>query len=147
MTVEILPVMPNAVAAIWPAALPLLAPSISESRGCYLPEDVLVACQMTAMQPGGMDMLIAAEGNDLLAAYTLEISNYPRKRVGRAVFAGGKPQTMKLWLGPMVEAIDEWCKTRGCVSVTAMGRRGWSKVVEGEEVATVLWRDFPDMVH
>lgn len=140
MTVEILSVTPNAVAGIWPAILPMLEKPIGLSQGCYLPEDVVAACQL-----GHMQLWVAAESEEVLAAYVTEITAYPRKRVIRAVFAGGKPHSMTRWLEPMVQAIEDFGKAVGCASITAMGRRGWSRVVEGEEVATVLWRDFPAM--
>lgn len=138
--IEIISVPPQAVATVWPDAMPLLARPIEMSKGCYLPEDVLGACQA-----GHMQLWIAADGEDLVAAYVTEITNYPRKKVIRAVFAGGKPHTMDRWLEPMTAAIEDMGKQFGCSSITAMGRKGWAKIVEGEEIAVVLWRDFPPM--
>lgn len=140
MSIEILGVTPNAVAVAWKTALPLLEKPISMSQGCYLPEDVAAACQM-----GEMQLWLAADGEEVVAAYVTEVTTYPRKRVVRAVFAGGKPHTIQHWLDPMVDGIETWARAIGCVAITAMGRKGWARVVEGEEVATVLWRDFPAM--
>lgn len=138
--VEILPIPPTAVAVAWPQALPLLEKPIGMSKGCYLPEDVLAACQT-----GGMQLWLAAEGEDLLAAYVTEIVDYPRKRIVRAAFAGGVPQTMDRWLEPMVNMIEAWSKQVGCQSFAATGRKGWSRKVEGEEIGVILWRDYPAM--
>lgn len=140
MTVEILLVTPNAIETAWRSAGPLLAKPISMSQGCFEPEDVVYACQL-----GNMNLWLAHDGEEVVAAYVTEVTSYPRKRVVRAVFAGGKPHTMDQWLDPMIDAIEFWARRIGCMAITAMGRKGWARVVEGEEIATVLWRDFPAM--
>ena len=64
MAIEILAITPNAVAFAWRTALPLLEKPIGMSQGCYLPEDVLEACQT-----GNMQMWLAADGEDVVAAF------------------------------------------------------------------------------
>lgn len=143
MTVEIILVPPPAVEVVWSSCEPLLQDSIDSMQGCYLPEDVKAACQMGMWQPGGMTLLIAAKGEEILAAYTLETANFPRKRLLRVAFAGGKPHTRDEWLGEMVTAIDGVAKQIGALTVLAAGRRGWAKVLDAREVGVVLWRDVP----
>lgn len=138
MTIEIYQVPAPVVPSVWPDALALLEEPIARSQGCYLPEDVLQALAL-----GLMDLWLAAKGEEIVAAYVTEIVHFPRKRMLRATFAGGAPHTMDEWLEPMVRALEEGAKACGCAGMMAMGRRGWTKVVEGKEVATVIWRDFP----
>ena len=128
------------VAHAWPMALPHLRPAIEMSRGCYEPEDVERLCAAGAMQ-----LWLATEGDGVTAAYVTEIVQYPRKRRVRATFAGGTPNTMTRWLEPMVEAIETWSRLWDCEGIEAMGRKGWSRVVEGEAMGTFICRDYPAM--
>lgn len=138
--VEILQIPADAVPHAWPMAEPHLKPAIEMSRGCYEPEDVAKLCLAGAMQ-----LWLASEGETVMASYVTEIVQYPRKRRVRATFAGGQPHTMDRWLEPMVSAIEAWSRVWGCQGIEAMGRKGWSRVVEGEVVGTFLARDFPAM--
>lgn len=138
--VEILLVPPPMVATVWPQALALLQPAIDLTRGCYEPEDVLAFCES-----GETQLWLAVEGEEIIAAYVTEIVNYPRKRRIRATFAGSRPHTMKEWLEPMVHSIELASRQWGCQGIEAFGRKGWSKFVDGEEVATFLCRDYPAM--
>lgn len=137
-SIEILQVPVDAVPTVWPDALPHLLPPIEMSRGCFEPEDVERLCAH-----GDMQLWLAADGEDVLAAYVTEIVQYPRKRRIRAVFAGGKPHTMDQWLEPMVQAIEAFSRQWACQGIEAMGRKGWTKVVDGEVVGTYLCRDYP----
>jgi hypothetical protein len=139
MPVEILRMHPAMVAEAWPMAMPLLAAPIEMSRGCFLPEDVQALCAA-----GNGQLWLAFEGDDVLSAYVTEIYQYPRKRVVRALFAGGKPGTMDRWLEPMVAAIERWAReTWQCQGIEAIGRKGWTRVLDGEQVGVYLCRDFP----
>ena len=138
--VEILQVPVEAVAGAWPMALPHLMPAVEMSRGCFEPEDIELLCAR-----GDMQLWLAVDGEDVLAAYVTEIVQYPRKRRIRAVFAGGKPHTMDHWLEPMVQAIEAFSKAWSCSGIEAVGRKGWSKVVDGEIVGTYLCRDYAAM--
>lgn len=141
MSVEIIPVAPPAVAGIWPIVEPLLVKSIELSQGCYLPEDVREACQLGIWQQGGMQLLVAAEEEEVVAAYCMEVFHTPRKRVLNARFAGGLPHSMDKWLEPMLAEIESMRKQLECAATMAVGRKGWAKVVEGREVGIVLWRE------
>lgn len=138
--VEILLIPPDMVPDAWPMAEPLLVEPIGMSRGCYEPQDVMVECAA-----GECQLWLATSGENAIAAYVTKITQYPRKRVVRAMFAGGKPGTMQQWLEPMVKAIEDWSRTWGCTAIEAAGRKGWSRVVDGEQIAVHLWRDFPAM--
>lgn len=138
--VEIIPVPPSLVPTVWGDALQYLREPIGMSQGCYEPEDVFRFCCSA-----DMGLWLAVEGEEVLAAYVVEIVNYPRKRRVRATFAGGKPHSMAQWLEPMVNAIEDWSKHMGCQGIEAMGRKGWTKVVDGKEIGTYICRDYPAM--
>lgn len=138
--VEILFVPGPALDTIWEHALVLLREPIAMSRGCYEPEDVYAFCAA-----GKMALWLAIEGEDVLAAYAVELVFYPRKTRLRATFAGAKPHTMDRWLPQMVSALEEESRRFGCSGLEAMGRKGWTKVVDGEQVGVFLCRDFAPM--
>lgn len=138
--VEIMQIPPQLVPHAWPMAEPLLLEPIAMLPGCYEPIDIMDECVA-----GESQLWLAAEGEDTIASYITKVIQYPRKRVVRAVFAGGKPGTMSQWLEPMVKAIEDWSKEWGCTAIEAAGRKGWARVVDGEQVAVHLWRDFPAM--
>lgn len=139
MTVSVMRIHPELVPEAWPMAEPLLAEAIAMSRGCFEPEDILLLCHT-----GNAQLWLAGEGGEPLAAYVTEVYQYPRKRVIRALFAGGKKGTMNKWLEPMVKAIEHWAITHwGCAGIEAIGRKGWTRVLDGEQVGVYLCRDFP----
>jgi hypothetical protein len=139
--VEIMQIPATLAEVAWPQALPLLTAPIGMSRGCFEPEDVLAICVS-----GGGQLWLAVDGEEAIAAYVTEIYQYPRKRVVRALFAGGKTGTMQRWLEPMVAAIEHWAREQwGCQGIEAVGRKGWSRMLDGEEVGVYLCRDFPAM--
>jgi len=138
--IEIMQIPSALVPSVWPLALPLLEGPIEMTKGCYLPEDVSMFCQ-----GGEMQLWLAVDGEDVLAAYVTEIAVYPRKKRVRATFAGAKPHTLEKWLESMVNAIEAWSKIWGCEGIEAMGRKGWTKVVDGEVIGTYIARDYPAM--
>lgn len=134
MKPEILPVPPPAVADIWPQAEPFIREALERAHGCYLPEDIMRACQMGAMQ-----LWIVARGDELLSAVVSEITQYPRKRVVAVPFIGGKE--LMEWQGQLFQEIEEWSKAFGCSAMSGGGRRGWARLTGAEE-SVVLWRDY-----
>lgn len=136
--IEIIAIPAPATVAAWPEAIKHLAEPIALSRGCYEPEDVFGYCQK-----GDMQLWLVAEDEAVLAACVTEIVNYPRKRVVRAVFCGGRE--MSKWLGLMDSTLEGWSKGWGCTGIELLGRRGWSRVVQGDVLSVVIRRDYPSM--
>lgn len=134
MSVEIILVPAQAVEAMWPQASPHLEPSIAMSRGCFEPVDVLAACAA-----GGMQLWLAADGNEIIGALVTELRDFPRKRLARVMFAGGKH--VRRWYAEADKAIEDWSRAWGCAALSASGRKGWARLIGGEEIAVELWRD------
>ena len=138
--VEIMQIPSVATPQAWKMALPLLKEPIARTRGCYEEEDVFNFCCT-----GAMGLWLAVDDGEVLAAYVVEIVQYPRKRRLRATFAGAKPHSIDRWFERMVAALNEFRAQMGCDGMEAMGRRGWSKFIDGEEVASFFVRDYPAM--
>lgn len=136
--VEIIQIPGPAIDVVWPQALELLREPIAMTRGCYEPEDVY-----RLLLNGKMGLWIAADGEEVLAAYACELVFYPRKTRLRATFAGGKPHTMARWLPMMEAALEEESRKFGGSGLEAVGRDGWGRVLEAEKIGVLLCRDFP----
>jgi hypothetical protein len=140
--VEILFVPPSAIDAVWEKSLELLQEPIAMTRGCYEPEDVY-----NFLTAGKMGLWLAIEGEDVLAAYAVELVFYPRKTRLRATFAGGKPHTMERWLPQMEAALEQEARRFGGSGIEAIGRKGWAKMLDSDQVGVFLCRDFPKDLH
>lgn len=140
--VEIIQVPPSAVAGMWSEVEPLLEPAIRMSRGCYEPQDVMAFCAA-----GGMQLWVAYDGDKLIGSIVTELVDFPRRRITRAVFAGGKAKEVRHWYAPMDAAVEAWGRSWGASAIMASGRKGWGRIVNAEEIGVDLWRDFAKEVH
>lgn len=141
MATEIIQIPAEVVPGAWPMALPLLREPIAMSRGCYEPDDVMVLCR-----GGEAQLWLATDPKEgVIAAYVGKILQYPRKRTYFSLFMGGKPGHIDKWLKPLIEAVEEWSKTWGCEALEISGRKGWTRKVEGEVIASHMIREFGPM--
>lgn len=140
--VEIVFVPPPLIDTVWEQALELLQEPIAMTRGCYEPEDVYAF-----LAAGKMGLWLAVEGEDVLAAYAVELVFYPRKVRLRATFAGGKPHTMERWLPQMETALEQESRKFGGSGLEAIGREGWVRVLDCEKVGVLFCREFPKGLH
>lgn len=131
--VEVIQVPGSAVAAVWPSVRDYLAPSVAMSLGCFTDGDVMAACEA-----GAMTLFVAVDEDQYLGAVVCEVRQFPRRRANCIVFAGGRE--MRRWYRPMEDAVSDWSRAWGCTLFIAQGRRGWSRVAKGNEMA-LLWRD------
>lgn len=140
MTVEIHNIPAGVVPGAWPLALPLLREPISMSRGCYEPDDVAAMCMA-----GDAQLWLVTDKTGVIAAYVGKVVQYPRKRTYFSLFMGGKPGQIDKWLKPLIDAVEAWSKTWGCEALEIAGRKGWTRKVEGEVIASHMIREFPAM--
>jgi len=140
--VEILFIPPPAIDDVWDKALELLEEPIAMTRGCYEPEDVY-----NFLLAGKMGLWLAVRGEDVLAAYTVELVFYPRRCRLRATFAGAKPHTLKSWLPQMEAALEKEARKFGCSGIEATGRKGWERILDSDQVGIFMCRDFPKDLH
>lgn len=125
---------------MWPEVEPHLVPAIEMSRGCFEAVDVMALCATGAMQ-----LWVAYDGDDLVGAIVTELVDFPRRRMTRAPFAGGKD--IRRWYAAMDAAVESWGRSWGSTGICAIGRKGWSKILNASEVGREYWRDFDREVH
>ena len=73
-----------------------------------------------------MQLWVAIEDKDVLAAMITQIIPYPRKRVLRILVLAGAE--MDKWL-PFLPEVEKWAKDIGCSHIECWGRKGWLKVL------------------
>jgi hypothetical protein len=135
---EFLPVPASSVSGMWPLVRPHLDPSIAMSRGRYETDDVGILCAR-----GHMQLWVALRDDEVIGGMVTEIAQYPRRRIARVVFAGGK--ALRSWYRLADEAVEDWGRAWGCTGLEAGGRRGWGRLVKAHEDGVWIYRDIKPM--
>lgn len=135
MTIEILGVSPQHVAAIWPAVAKYVADSLEFAQGVFEPTDIRDFCIK-----GDMQLWIATRNDDVLAAVITEITDYPRMRVCAVPFIGGRD--MRAWFRKMLHTVETWSKEMGCTAMQGGARRGWGKLANMDEIGVILFKKY-----
>lgn len=108
--------MPDEVADVWPAVLPLIERGLDRSLGQYAPEDVLAG-----LLRGEFQLWLHP-----LGIVVTTISVYPQAKVCIILLCAG--EQIHKWL-PEIETIKAWARTHGCSAMRLHGRRGWKKTL------------------
>ncbi len=135
--VEILRVPPSSIRAIWPRCESHIEAALELDGGCFYSADLCDCCESGAMQ-----LWIAVQGEELLAAVVSLISDYPRKRVFSVPYVGGV--RLMDWLPEMLRVTEAWSKSVGCVAMAGALRRGWARAAGMRETSVYLWKDYED---
>ena len=114
---------PTEVDAIWPHVEGHLEKATPHSEGEMLPEDMKPLLDKAEMQ-----LWIAVEDGDVLAAMVTQHIPYPRKQVLRVISIGGGD--MNKWF-PFYPELENYAKSLGCSHLEAWGRKGWGKILKG----------------
>jgi len=75
-----------------------------------------------------MQLWIATEGGEVLAAMVTQYIPYPRKKVLRVISIGGGD--MDKWF-PFYPELEAFAQGLGCSHLEAWGRKGWGKILKG----------------
>jgi hypothetical protein len=119
----VLPVQRDLVPVFWPLVAPMLQKAVDEAAGELALDDVYAR-----MLDQRMQLLIAAEGTKILAAFVTEVVNYPKKRSLRVVLAGGRGA--RKWRGQLLEVLRAGAKAIGASTLETFGRGGWVKIFQ-----------------
>jgi len=117
-------VYPEHIPIVWPTAAPLLARPIDRSGGRLSVDSVY-----SWLAAGKFQLWMVREGNDTLAALVTEIRNYPTGlRTFNIMLLGGFSREKWLHLWPEMAG---WAKAQGCTRAEMVGRKGWTRALEG----------------
>jgi hypothetical protein len=123
--IKVAPVPLPLIDCFWGKAGQLLQRGIDNGAGELLLEDVY-----SRLQSQHMHLLLALDGQEILAAFVTEVVNYPRKRALRIVLAGGK--SPERWKHQLREILHIGAKAIGATSVEVFGRPGWARIWKGD---------------
>lgn len=119
-----IPVAAPLVPAMWPHALPLLAPTIAMG-GENTP-----AAIYAALLEGRMVLW----RNDWAYAVT-RWEDWPLGRTAYVIVGGREP---KAWIRDAVAVWKQWARDLGCTQIRMTGRPGWQRLVPEAEPAVGL---------
>ena len=105
---------------IWPRVAPLLERAIKKGNGEYDLEDL-----HSYLEDNSHILIIAHDDQDLHAALTINLIEYPMKRILNIGTAGG--EVMDEWLDEFMEVIVTLAKAHQADSIYIQGRDGWIK--------------------
>jgi hypothetical protein len=121
MNIYDLPV--RSVQEFWPLAAPLLQRVLKYHPFMASADDVL-----ELLVSNRASLVLYTENGAVIGAAVMEIHTYPRRRVANILALSGKPGFLKR-IAEAERALQDWSKTRGCDSMSMLGRPGWSKTV------------------
>ena len=113
---------PEEVEEHWEEIESHLARCTEYSEGELEPEDF-----KTYLLNEQMQLWIAIDDNEILAAMVTQIVVYPQKRVLRIVAIGGGQ--MARWIS-FLPGLEELAMDQGCVAMEVWGRKGWLKILD-----------------
>lgn len=120
--IEIIPVHPTKLDAVWPVVEPWLVKAMEHGGGLYAPEDVLEACRRTEFI---LWIALDVERDAIIGMTVTSLDVYPRKKVATIRWGGGNTGDGRRWLHDMVVVLKGWGKHFGADTLGGAGRRGW----------------------
>jgi len=116
--ISILPVPQHLAYAVWDEVKDYLDGAIQTANGKCTVDDVRAGVD------SGMYLLwVAMDGQDIIAAFTTRIIEYPRRRAMAMDWVGGK--RMREWIGALNKTMVDHAKANGCSHIEGYGRPAW----------------------
>jgi len=128
------------IESIWHHVQPLLEKSAPHSEGEMEAEDMF-----PILLSGEMQLWVAIENKEIIAAMVSQIISYPRKKVMRIISIGGSD--MEKWM-PNFPIFENWALNLGCTSIEAWGRKGWLRVLDDWKCSYhIITKDIKHRIH
>ena len=108
----------------WEEAAKLLEPAVKRSGGRMTLD--LMYRQLMARDT----QLWAAfdQHGEMLGAWTSQINIYAGQKVCELLYCGGR--NIQSWLDSGLDITEAWACSKGCDSITIVGRTGWGRITE-----------------
>lgn len=120
--VEIFHAPPAIIPMAWIDIAPLIAPAVDLAGGRHT-----LATTLDRLQNARMQALVGLVNAKPVMACVTQVALYPAQKWLQVPFCGGRG--MKLWLEPLLDAIDGLAYDNGCVGIEISGRGGWVRVL------------------
>ena len=118
-------VAPDDVSLIWHQVRGYLAKAIETSPKKYHVDDIYHGTQSGLY---GLWVIIDEDNDEIVAAYTTRIIEYPNRRALALDWLGGK--RMNEWLELMHNTAKVYGRNKGCRHIEGYGRIAWKRVLE-----------------
>ena len=118
-------VAPDDVSLIWHQVRDYLAKAIETSPKKYHVDDIYHGTQSGLY---GLWVIIDEDTDEIVAAYTTRIIEYPNRRALALDWLGGK--RMSEWLELMHDTAKIYGRNKGCRHIEGYGRIAWKKVLK-----------------
>lgn len=112
-----------ALASVWRHAAPLLMKAKHTANGIMDEEDLF-----NEIEARRMVLWVIFKGEDIIAAFTTRISQFPKIRVMHIDWVGGSK--MREWIDLAMGEIRKHAKEEGCSRLEATGRGAWLRWVD-----------------
>ncbi len=103
---------------VWPGLWPLLEPAVKRS-----PQKPDVLARLIARDA---DLWAVYEDGNPMAAIVTQIQEGAERSCCLWLIGGSR---VKEWLADFIAALSAWARARGCVSLWANGRPGWTRLI------------------
>ena len=117
---------PEDVAYIWEDVAPMLARVTSHTEGELEPDDFI-----EPLTHGEMQLWIAIEDKEIIAALITQVIPYPQKKVLRLISLAGEDFNK---FKDFISMVESFAIRSECSSLEMWGRKGWKKLLPD-------WRD------
>ena len=112
---------PEDVAYIWEDVAPMLARVTSHTEGELEPDDFI-----EPLTHGEMQLWIAIEDKELIAALITQVIPYPQKKVLRLISLAGEDFSK---FKDFISMVESFAIRSECSSLEMWGRKGWKKLL------------------
>jgi hypothetical protein len=137
---EILYTPKEMVEDIWPKVQGYIDSALEYSIGEYLHTDIL-----ELIMSGQMQLWCVGDGNEIIAAYTTQIRNYPQLNTLLVHTLGGS--NFHKWGRLMEESLYQLARLQNCSHLEVYGRKGWGRLLGREanfkQQYVVLTKEIP----
>lgn len=120
--IRVIPISRELVPAYWGLVAPLLQRPIERGAG-----ELTLNAVYDRLLAQYMQLLVAVEGTEILAAFVTEVVNYPNKKSLRVVLCGG--ERLDDWAEAFHEMMKKGAAAIGAKSIEMYGRAGWVRAM------------------
>lgn len=117
------PVPKHLLGLIWPKVEEYLAKAVDTAKGKLTVDDV-----RSGIESDLYLLWVVVDGDDIIAAITTRVINYPTCNGMALDWIGGK--RIKEWLPMVNESVMDHARSNGCSHLEGYGRAAWARMIE-----------------
>lgn len=124
----------------WREVEPLIQRALDHSVGEFDKYDILKFILSEEMR-----LWVATDGPTLKGITVTQVIHFPRYRACQVVLMAGN-DAFTSWFKDMMQAVEHWARSMGCVRIQEAGRPGWERMEKRLKLGfrksyTVMYKD------